>query len=346
MRNSVIIGILGLIAGLILVGIGFVIVRGDWSKFNGKNAASKYEHDEYRCSGRIDELEISERAESVEIKTGNVDHPVIEYWYREDEKDRVVITEKNGKLTFKREEQKIKVSWFSMNFEDTTTVITLPEDYAGPVNVSATSGSIRATDVKSGSDINLSANSGYLTAQNVAGRNISMKANSGTIKLTDSEAEGKVSIENTSGYITVESVVAGGTVTLGNNSGFIKVNDLECGDISVQNTSGGASLAKVTCEGLYAKSSSGSLKFSGVAAKSIEAENTSGGIRLDKVAGDTIKFSCKSGSVNGSINGREDDYSIITSTNSGSSNLTNSRSGEKSLDVTTTSGSIRITFDK
>ena len=39
MRNSVIIGILGLIAGLILVGIGFVIVRGDWSKFNGKNAA-------------------------------------------------------------------------------------------------------------------------------------------------------------------------------------------------------------------------------------------------------------------------------------------------------------------
>ena len=42
MNKSVMIGILGLIAGLLLIGIGFLVVRGDWTKFNGRNSASKW----------------------------------------------------------------------------------------------------------------------------------------------------------------------------------------------------------------------------------------------------------------------------------------------------------------
>ena len=121
---------------------------------------------------------------------------------------------------------------------------------------------------------------------------------------------------------------------------------MSCGNISAQNSSGGMGLTKIACDEVFAKNTSGSIKLTNVSSKSIEAENTSGGIRLDGVSGDALKFASRSGSINGNINGKESDYSVITSTTSGSCNLAASRDGEKTLDVSTTSGGIRISFDK
>ncbi len=347
MNKSIIVAILGLIAGLLLIGLGFLLVRGDFTKFNGRNAASRYEKDEYRCSGKIDEIEIGERSENIEIRIGSVDKPVIEYWYREGEKDEIVITEKDGKLTFKREDKhSVKVVFFSMNFEDTSTVVTLPEDYNGPITATATSGRVMATGVTTGKDMTLKANSGYVVAENLKADNLTMKATSGSIKLNDTECAGRAEIENTSGYITVERLAAGGEVFLKNTSGYIRATDVSCGNISAQNSSGGMGLTKIACDELFARNTSGSIKLTNVSSKSIEAENTSGGIRLDGVSGDALKFASRSGSVNGNINGKESDYSVITSTTSGSCNLATSRDGEKTLDVSTTSGGIRISFDK
>jgi hypothetical protein len=51
-----------------------------------------------------------------------------------------------------------------------------------------------------------------------------------------------------------------------------------------------------------------------------------------------------SGSVSGSIIGNEDDFSIIANTTSGSCNLGSKAEGEKRLEISTTSGSVNISF--
>ena len=78
----------------------------------------------------------------------------------------------------------------------------------------------------------------------------------------------------------------------------------------------------------------------------IFAKNTSGGVHFDSLkAAGNLTFESNSGSVKGSIVGKESDYSILSKTTSGGNNLTDSRTGSKELNAKTTSGSIKITLE-
>ena len=345
MNKSIFFGILGLIAGAILIVLSIVIIRGDFTKLNSKNAGSKYNKFEYECSGSIDEIDIKELSETIEIVVKNVDRPAIEYWCREGQEDKAEITEKGGKLTFTRSHENISFN-IGFNFDDTHTILTLPEDYQGPMSISTNSGSIKADEIKNKDVLYLKATSGSIKAGNIEATELTVKANSGSISLKDVKCSGNVEIGNTSGSITLESISADGDLKAENNSGSIKMTDIACGDLSAKNASGGASITNAECGKLDGECNSGSLHLTSVNAQSINGKTTSGSIKIDGIAADEIVLKAKSGGVKGSIKGSESDYSILCSTGSGSSNLDSKRDGDKSLDVTTTSGSVKITFDK
>ena len=348
MKKSTIIAILILIAGLLLITLGLASLRGNWAKLNGKKTSGRYVGRTYTCSGMITSLSGTESYEGIKIQTGNVSTPVIEYWYDERHEDSMKFSEEGGKLTFEREKESFNIDInFGFNNQDTTTVITLPKDFDGELEAKCTSGSVRLEGVKTKENITLKSSSGSVKAENAECKDFFAKATSVSIKLVNINASGNLDAHNNSGSISAEDLDVSGSVTLGNTSGSLRANNVECADLSAENTSGGIRLSDVEAgDSVETKTTSGSIKLEKVAASSIKSSNSSGGISIDDIKADTIDLRATSGSIHGDIDGKESDYSIVSSTTSGSNNLNGSRSGSKTLDVHTHSGSIRITFNK
>ena len=351
-------------AGLVLIAIGFIITGGKMSAFAGKKASTNHVHYDYECSGKITAVDFTDSYESVLITTGDVDKATVSY-YEFDGHDQVIVKESNGTLSFERKSTGNSWVMFDFNFESTKTVITLPKDYEGPVNVNTTSGSIAVKDLKN-SDVKAKSSSGSIKIDNVANsKEISGKATSGSVHVSSLASSGDITLESTSGSIRADGVkckdfsgqATSGSVHIDNaecdnlkaqsNSGSVKVSDATVKeDITVKSASGSSRTENATCSSVNAESSSGSVTFKDVTADKVNGLSASGGIHLDNLAiNKSAAFKANSGSINGTIKGKETDFSIIASTTSGSCNLKGSRDGEKTLDASTTSGSINIKFE-
>ena len=352
-------------AGLILIAVGFAITGGNWKAFSGKKSTANHTHYEYVCNGNISAVDLNDSYEGVLITTGDVDKATVSYYVFEGH-DKVDVKESNGTLFFERKDLG-NSSWviFDFNFEDTKTVITLPKNFEGPVKAEASSGSISVKDLKN-SDV---------TVEN----------HSGSIKIENIEKSGVISAKNTSGSIHVSNLNSTGDITLESNSGSVRAEDIKCKDFSAKATSGSVGVEKVECDNIiaqtnsgsarvtdatvntniYVKSSSGSSRTENATCSSLESESSSGSVTANNVTADTAKctttsggihldkldvsksaiLKANSGGIHGTIKGKETDFSIITSTGSGSCNLKDTRDGEKTLDATTSSGSINIKFE-
>lgn len=167
-----------------------------------------------------------------------------------------------------------------------------------------------------------------------------------TITVPDS-FKGKVDITDKSGRISLNRI-DGKEISVQNTSGSIRMDDVSCKkDLTAGNTSGSVQMKNVEAGGdVHIENTSGSIKLEQLQAKgNVAVKGSSGGIRLDELdAGGNIILKNTSGSIKGTIVGKESDYRIDSHVSSGSNNLTNSDQGEKELNVSTTSGSIRILF--
>lgn len=131
-------------------------------------------------------------------------------------------------------------------------------------------------------------------------------------------------------------------------SGNILLDTLHCETVNIQTTSGNTTIRDCLVEGATTiRSTSGSVRLENSdLVGNLSTTMTSGSLYLDRLMlqGNT-KLKATSGSIRGDIKGKKDDFIITASVSSGSSNLDNTSSGDKQLDVEVTSGSIRIDFE-
>ena len=369
MKKSTLVSLIAIGAGIILIGLSILLVGGNFSSFaSGKKGSHNYVYTKYECTSDITALDVKELYESAVITTGNVDKPVVEY-YVDEKHDYVEVKESNGKLSFERIEKKNSWGlsfWFDFDFNlDTKTVITLPEDYEGPVDAKCTSGALKISDLKN-STVVAETSSGSVSVDNIekSGK-ISVKATSGSAKVSNVNSDGNVTVETHSGSSKADDVKCA-DFSCTATSGSVKVSGIECanavigcssgtvhgenvnatGNVNASTTSGGIKLETLTCKDLITESGSGSSRYNNTTVDTVNSRTTSGSLRFDNLAvNKSAEFKATSGSISGNIDGKESDFSIISSTGSGSSNLNSSREGSKTLDASTTSGSIHIDFN-
>ncbi|MBO4678393.1 MAG: DUF4097 family beta strand repeat protein [Lachnospiraceae bacterium] len=365
MKNTTKISLLAIAAGLILIGVGFAITGGNWKAFAGKKSTINQTNYEYECTGNISAIDFEDTYEGVVFTTGDVSKATVSYYITEGH-DKVNIKESNGTLCFEREElDKANFTMFVFDYVDTKTVITLPKDFEGPIKADATSGSITVKDLKN-SELQISNKSGSIKIENVAmSKEITATNTSGSIHVNNLTSTGNITIESSSGSVRADGInckdfsakASSGSVhadnlecdnlTAHSNSGSVRVNNATVKSaIDTKTTSGSTHVEQASCSSLESKANSGSINLDDVKADTVKCENSSGGIHLDKLdvtKAATLKAS--SGSINGTMKGKETDFSIIASTTSGLCNLKGSREGEKTLDANTTSGSINIKFE-
>lgn len=324
--NKKIIPYIVLAAGLVLIVAGLIFSGG---KLNSLRLSTDKEGKRVvaQLPDRLDSITINELSSDIKVVIGTEPYASISY-YEGDANGKMVENVDGTKAEFTRQKNSsFYISGF--DFTDYDTVLTLPADYSGVLYLVTTSGSINSDEKFELADFSASATSGNIKIKNIVSKeDFVTGSTSGDIQLEEVAASGNLAATATSGEISLKT-------------------DIKCNDLTVGSTSGSISLAGVKVNGeLQAKANSGEITIKDVSVeKDITVGTTSGSILFNNLEGKSnIAFKATSGDVIGIIKGNESDFSIISSTTSGSNNLTNSRSGNQNLDANTTSGSINISF--
>lgn len=282
MKNVLIIGASLVVLGIMFMVGGYMLAGRNLSGFNSKN--NNYVERTYECKGDIDSIRVEERSEHMTVKSGDVDKVTVTCY---DNKDNEIynIEEKDGSLAVIKNEKE-GFSFFEIDFTDKETVITLPRDYKGSLDLKASSGGIDLTDI-TGTDIKIENTSGSIKISNTTADSLSAENSSGSITLKNVTSGSDISVANTSGSIKFENVTADGDVKAKGSSGSIKLDNLNAaGNIEINNTSGsitGAIKGKKSDYKIRAEVTSGSCNLDNTdnGSRELNVKTTSGRIDIE-----------------------------------------------------------------
>lgn len=337
-----------LIIVALLITVGVAIFSIGHTIFQNKEGSYTMENQSYALSD-IDRMQINTDSPSVVITPVSGDQINLTWQTGEYVEYQAQLTD--GKLTI---EYNISTNWLKALLlgplvqNEYVLEVELPDDYTGSLvihtasgkiiantaaaleecSLTTASGSIDAVNIDSREGVELRSTSGGISADSVhAANDIRIQTVSGSAKLTKSAANDGISIQTTSGGIDAAELNAADRFHAKTTSGRIELSQIQCGgDVTLDSSSGTLKPSDVVCESFAAKTVSGSIKFQGLTADAIEMKSTSG-------------------SINGTVNGKRDEFDIQVQTVSGRSNLQSTAAGkDKTLKLDTVSGSIDVQF--
>ncbi|MBU5425857.1 DUF4097 domain-containing protein [Tissierella pigra] len=240
---------------------------------------------------------------------------------------------------------------YSVVTSDVILEIFVPKSYNGNFHVTATSGDIYMKGL-AGKNFNISSNSGEQHLENLEGNKLTLTATSGDITLKNSI--GEVESKSSSGEQRFENV-EGQKLDLSASSGDIELKNC-VGEIKVSTNSGEQRYKNVEGKKLDLSSTSGDIELEDCIGE-LKISTNSGHISLDnEKSKENMKLSTSSGDISISL-GDNPSYTIQGTTSSGDfitfGNINiqeNDKgrfratigSGEKSIDISTSSGNVRF----
>ena len=282
MKNVLIIGASLVVLGIIFIVGGYLLAGRKLSGFNSKN--NSHVEKTYECKGNIENIRVNERSDHLRVESGDVDKVLVTYYDRKD-KELYDIKEDGTTLVVKRNEEK-DFSLFQIDFTDKATVITVPREYDGALELHTSSGGMELNDITA-TDLTADNKSGSVKLNNVTADSVKVHNTSGSIKLENVTSGSDISVENTSGSITFTNVTADGDLKAKGSSGSIRLESLyAAGNINITNTSGsikGTIHGKESDYKIKAKTTSGgcNLTDSDSGSRELNVKTTSGGIKID-----------------------------------------------------------------
>lgn len=303
-KIAIIIAAVLLVVGCVMAGIGYTV--------SGGNITVTYEEKEKhekRFSDEVSKIEVELRAERVELYVISGDEYLVEYY---DNVRKYFDVELDGD-TLRVARNNVRVKWYEnihIGFEEPIVDVRIgvPAEFYGEVELSTGSGGISVEGLTLEKPLKVTAGSGGIGVNNVY-----------CLELTASTGSGGISIDGV-------TVIKDAGISAG--SGGIRAEELRCG------------------EKFEAEAGSGAIKLENCQADTVRLKTASGSINFEDFSYDSSAYiRAGSGGVRGELTGREEDYSIRSDTGSGSCNLPkHTDNGDKILDVSTGSGSIKIEF--
>jgi len=208
----------------------------------------------------------------------------------------------------------------------TEVVLSLPARREGLLDINGVSGGISISDLNLRDSSKIYSVSGEISIENCKTASVEAGTTSGDIQLASINTE-SVKATTVSGSISLSDISGGIPVTLASTSGEVYAENVKAKDLEVGTVSGGLTLKNV----------SGSRAI---------LSSTSGGVKLGGADFLEIEFETVSGDISGTVAGSSEDYTVYTETLSGSNSLSGHRgSGERKLELSSTSGSFDIGFE-
>ncbi|MGI5985819.1 MAG: DUF4097 family beta strand repeat-containing protein [Oscillospiraceae bacterium] len=236
------------------------------------------------------------------------------------------LLDKGGEITLtQRSKTNFILNFDFFNYEKYNVDISIPAEHGGDLEINSTSGDIFISEIRLLGEFDIGSVSGNITVRNSTAENISAESTSGNVKLADVETAG-IDVDTVSGEISLSRIPKFIPISLETTSGEVYAEDIEAENIKVESVSGDIIITNVSGQKANLSTSSGDVDLNGA----------------DFAA---LIFNTISGDISGTVSGSSDDYTVYTSTLSGSSSLSSHRGrGEKTLDLSSTSGSFDIRF--
>jgi len=271
----------------------------------------------------------------------------LEITYYEDEQTSYEFVERGSALVI-TEKHKIVFMNFNFGFIGVLreTVITLPAGFSGSVELNTASGDVKIQGLNDASSLKVSATSGNITCDNVSVTNsLTLSSNSGDINCSNLKAD-SISLKATSGNIKCNTMTSAKGLTADSNSGSLTLSRVQADTIALKATSGNVKLDDVTAKRtLSANVFSGDIRGDQVQAETITFKTTSGNIRVHKIRVSNLSCNANSGDVEVDVYGADSSYRISAKSFSGDVRVpSGNTSASKTIDLSTTSGNIKLTF--
>ena len=199
-------------------------------------------------------------------------------------------------------------------------------------------------------DVSVQSLSGRVKVDGVNADNMYVKSSSGSRTLTDIKAT-NLEVEGSSGATSLSNIT-GNEITILGTSGSIKLDEITTDSMGVKSSSGSITAEDVVCSvNLNAKNTSGRIEIQELTTNSMNLGNTSGSIDVEgSLAGESVVTST-SGSVKIDTDLDKSQYGYRLHATSGSTRVdeetfkgSTSRDKENFIDITSTSGSIKLYF--
>ena len=271
------------------------------------------------CAQRL-ELEEKEVIADVEIKRivldevtmpleiyedPNIENPKVSYYTHDKYKLDVSVIYASNTLKLER---KFERTTFTPTFTfdlKCKTIIYLPTNYSGELDLETTTGSMKIEGISSG----------------------------------------EIKIDVTTGAISLNNVDVDGEVDICTTTGAVKVESLNAKELSIDSTTGDISVLNSTIEGrIETDLTSGKTSLENVKAESIKAEATTGLINLQSVEISVlIDANATTGDINISVLGKKEEYTTKLSSATGSTTGA-TEGGSKKITCETTVGKIKVEY--
>lgn len=274
---------------------------------------------------QLNKISIDVSSSNVKIEKADTDKIKITAYGEKDDKINEQINENELSIT----KENTKVFIFAMFYWcNEEVIIQVPNNCDEEFNIQTSSGDIIAPDLE-GYNIQLKTSSGKIQCGNI--NNGKIESSSGDIFIGNGN---EVTLKATSGSIKAGDF---NKLSLDTSSGDIKVGTIS-EDVTIKTASGKITLNRANK--LKAEAISGDIKINSIE-NYCEISSTSGNIIVDTI-NITENSSIKANSGNVVINNKNDIY-VETKTTSGDADVqNNNRMSEIVLDITTTSGNIKV----
>ncbi len=157
---------------------------------------------------------------------------------------------------------------------------------------------------------------------------------------------GAVTVENRNARVVAENISCSGDFRAATTNGRVTLTDVGAGAISAATAN-----ARIEMNNVYARSSLEAMTCNGrVSAVNVlsdallRLETSNGQVETKLIDAPEIRIATSNAGVNGTVKGPQSLYRVHTRVSNGTSSLADSFSGERSLDILTSNGSIHVSF--
>ncbi len=329
-----------LIVALSLFGAGVVIcfcvslsVHFDYSRLSdsfraGVNSEEKIEAEHVDKDIEAKGQDLIFNLSSADINVTPSGDDMIHISYDNTEDCYFKLEEKDGSITLTQKGTRTFFLW-SINIKDTESKVTvsIPGGHEGALEINGASSDISVSALDIGGKFGIFGVSGEVSIQDCECKALETGTTSGKIRLISLRTD-SIKATTVSGDIELSDISKSIPVTLASTSGEVYAENVKAKDMGVHTVSG-------------------EIRLISVEGQQISISSTSGSAQIDRADFEELDFDTVSGNISGTVVGAFEDYRIISDTVSGSSSLPSHKdSGERTLDLSSVSGSFEIEFEK
>lgn len=322
-------------AGILISLCVLVSVNFDLSRLSVKHSVGENKENTENIKAEHVDKDIDENGQNISLNLSSADVIVkpsddgkIHISYDNTEETYFELESNDNKIILTQKQKSYFTFGFVFFSENAFTVeIAIPEEHKGNLEINGASSEVSLSDTQILGTFDINSVSGDITIQNCKAETISTGSTSGEITLSN---------------VNTSSIEASSI------SGDIKITEIsENTPISLETTSGEVYAENVKTEKLKAQSVSGDIELIKVIGNEADLSSTSGDVHLDYADFNELIFNSVSGGIKGIVCGSSEDYTVYTDSLSGSNSLSSHRGrGDKTLDLSSTSGSFNISFEK